>query len=68
MVDCPENSTLEVCDLIDEAGTGIAVLTDRLAIPLGTFILILVIVGAVAGFFGAIIAVIVGSIKRIKMK
>ena len=66
---CPENSTLQICDLIDEAGTGIGVLTDRIALPLGTFLLILSIVLGVGGLIGALISVIKGHIgggKRYK--
>ena len=65
---CPENSTLEVCNLIDEGTTGMAVGMDRLGMPLGKFLLILGIVVSVIGLFGALIVVIKRGITNTKYK
>lgn len=47
MATCPANSTLGVCDTLNEAGNGLGVFLDAIKTPLGTFIFYIAIIGAV---------------------
>jgi len=59
---CPENSTLEICDLLSETGTGIGEFAEGARQPLGKFILFLALIGAIVGLVVAVIFVIKKSL------
>lgn len=61
---CPTNSTLGVCDVLSETGTGIGDMVDALRLPVGQFVLFLAIIGAVV----ALILGIVFAIRRLATK
>ncbi len=56
---CPENSTLEICDMLSETGNGIGEFAEGSRQPLGKFILFLAIIGA-------IVALVLGVVYAIK--
>ena len=64
MAECPANSTLGVCDVLDETGNGIGVMVDALRLPVGQFVLFLAIIGAVV----ALILGIVFAVRKLATK
>ncbi len=61
---CPENSTLEICDMLSETGAGIGEFAENSRQPLGKFILFLAIIGAIVALVLGIVYVIKKSITK----
>ncbi|HLC15795.1 MAG TPA: hypothetical protein VJL89_06175 [Thermodesulfovibrionia bacterium] len=62
------NSTTQFCDVLDQTGTGIGLMSYKINLGLPALLIGLLIVGVVAGLVGAFVVVIVNSVKGIKSR
>ncbi len=62
--ECPQNSTLEVCDLLSESGIGIGTFIEELRSPLGQFILVFAVIAGIAGLISGFIFLIRRTASR----
>ena len=54
MTTCPENSTLEICSLLEESGTGLGIFLEAIRNPIVKFVLAIALIGGIIGIFVAV--------------
>ena len=63
MATCPANSTLEICDLLEESGTGLGIFLDAVRNPIVKFVLAVALIGGIVGIFVAVALLIKSRMK-----